>query len=142
MNTCFICKQNKPYWLLLKNDKIHVDENNQNIGDTIQTCSYSCSMKCNKFLPKPYKHLILNQEDFCWLMPIVPKRNNFKILSFDEIHKLDDNSKNEYYKKFNEIRSLDSFKYEIYNDLYNEDMNTFQIENDYSDESSDYCDDY
>ena len=47
--SCVICKKNCDPWLLLKNENIYTDKENKPIGQTIQTCGYSC---CKKLYPK------------------------------------------------------------------------------------------
>ena len=132
---CFSCQKNCKPWLLLKNEGFRVNEDGQNIGDTIHVCSYSCSNKINHILPKPYKHLILNQDDFCWLRPIIPsKKKEFTYLTHSEILLLTDDEKINYYNKVDEQLEFNSEKKELLTELENEDKNTYYIENYSSDE--------
>ena len=129
---CLSCgKKSKP-WLLLKNVGFKVDEDGKNIGDTVHTCSYSCSMKIQNILPKPYKHLILNQDDFCWLRPIVPKKKEFTYLTHSEIMLLTEDEKTNYYNEAEEQLEFNTIKRDTLSELENEDKNTYYIENHYS----------
>ena len=137
---CFSCQKNCKPWLLLKNEGFRVNEDGKNIGDTIHTCSYSCSRKIDHILPKPYKHLILNQEDFCWLMPIVPKKKEFTYLTHSEIILLTDDEKIDYYNEADKQLEFNTLKRDILAELESEDKNTYYIENHYS--SDEIVDDY
>ena len=87
--SCFICKSNNPYWLLLKNNGINKDKDGKNIGDTVHACSYSCSNKLTNYLPSNYSDLILNKEDFCyWCVPVKKVEKKFEILSFEELQRI------------------------------------------------------
>jgi len=141
---CQVCNKDKTPWLLLKNDNLHVDEDGNNIGDTIYTCSYMCTQTFTKNLPKQYSNLVLNKEDFCYLKPILPKpAKNFEHLSFDEIMKLDEEKQVEYYTLRDKDLLLDSERYSIISDIEEEDRNTRMIENEQlSDEDEYLMDDY
>ena len=82
--SCVICNKVSKPWLLLKNENIYTDEENKPIGQTIQTCGYSCCRKLDPMLPKNYGKLILNKVDFCyWAVPIVPqKTKSFEVHLF------------------------------------------------------------
>ena len=129
---CFTCQKNCKPWLLLINEGFKINEDGKNIGDTIYVCSYSCSMKIQDILPKPYKHLILNQEDFCWLAPIVPKKKKFTYLTHSEIMLLTDDEKSEYYTEADKQLEFNTLKRDILTELESEDKNTYYIENQYS----------
>ena len=73
--SCIICNKPDEAWLLLKNDKLYTDVKGINIGETIQTCSYLCTRKCDNKLPTNYSSLVMNKDDFCYLRPIVSKEN-------------------------------------------------------------------
>ena len=142
--SCFICNKNDFPWLVLKNDNIHRDINGKNIGDKIQTCSYICTRKCDKFLPNNYSHLVLNKEDFCYLRPItkIPKKE-FNLLSFDEINKMSEDEKEYYYLQVNNKLELNTEILEIYREIEMEDKYTYNIENYYNSSDSEYnIDDY
>jgi hypothetical protein len=138
--SCFACKKQCEPWLLLINEGFRVDEDGKNIGDTIQVCSYSCCMNIQYILPKPYKHLILNQEDFCWLRPIVPKNKEFTYLTNSEIMLLTEDEKSNYYNEADEQLEFNTEKKDILDELESEDKNTYNIENNYS--SDGILDDY
>ena len=129
--SCVICKKTCEPWLLLKNENIYMDEENKPIGQTIQTCGYSCSNKLDPMLPKGYGKLILNREDFCfWAVPVLPKKKEkFNILTYEEIQKMTDSEKENYYKQKESFIELDTSKMDLYNELEEEDMNTYYIEN-------------
>jgi len=128
--SCIICKsQNKP-WLLLTNDNLYMDDKGNNIGKTIQTCSYLCTRKCDSKLPGNYSQLVLNKEDFCYLKPITLKeRVEFEILTYEEIYDMTDIEKDNYYTEKDKHVTLDAKKQELYEEIEKEDMNTFNIEN-------------
>ena len=142
--SCIICKKTCEPWLLLKNENIYIDEENKPIGKTIQTCGYSCCRKLDPMLPKNYGKLILNREDFCfWAIPIVPqKTKKFEILTYEEIQKLTDSEKENYYKQKDYSIELDTQKMDLYNELELEDMNTYYIENFENTTSESDYDDY
>ena len=141
--SCVICNVKCEPWLLLKNKNIYVDENGKSIGDTIQTCGYSCSRKLDSKLPSNYGNLILNREDFCfWCVPIIPKKESFNILTFEEIQNLDEKNKLEYYNQRNKYLSNDYLISELYEELENEERMTYNIENICSESSENEYDDY
>lgn len=142
--SCIICHKFSKPWMLLKNDNIICDDNNKPTTETIQTCGYSCCRKLNPMLPPNYGNLILNREDFCfWAVPVLPKKKNFVFLTYDEIQKLDEIKKKEYYTKKANYLMDDYMKAELYNELEYEDKITYNIENDeYSDSDFGYEDDY
>ena len=80
-------------------------------------------------MPSNYGDLILNKEDFCYLRPILNKvKEEFQILTYEEITKLDDNQKDKYYNDMDEYYQFDETKMKIYDDMYYEDMKTSAIE--------------
>jgi len=131
MNLCIYCKSTSPAWLLLKNDNLYVDVNKNNIGETIQTCSYLCTQRCKHNFPKNYGNLIINKEDFKYdLIPIVKReKKEFEFLTYEEIQNLDINERNEYYTKRDDYVSMDASKLELYEEIEKEEMKTFYIEN-------------
>ena len=139
--TCFICNSSKQPWLLLSNN-FHTDEEGKPIGNTIHTCSYLCSKKIREHLPPNYGNLILNKEDFDYLCPIVSKKEQeFQFLTLEEIMKLSEDKREEYYLRKEENISNDSTKQEIYDEIEREDWNTYQIETEF-DSDEDQSDDY
>ena len=141
--TCFICQSKGPYWLLLKNNEIHKDQDNNCIGKTIQTCSYSCTQKLTGHLPKNYGNLILNKEDFCyWCVPVKPIQKTFEILSFEEIQKMDVHKKEDYLLKLKEYCMDNNKNYEFYQDIYDEDERIYNMENNLSSDDETIMDDY
>lgn len=140
---CFICKKDNTPWLVLKNENIYTDKDGKNIGDTIQVCSFRCTNKCDQYLPKNYSHLVLNKEDFCYLRPItkLPKKE-FNHLTFDEIQKLSDKEKEDYYYQKNEKLELNPEMLEFHREMETEDKYIYDIENlDYSSDGE-FVDDY
>ena len=140
---CFICKKDNTPWLVLKNENIYTDKNGKNIGDKIQVCSFRCSNKCDKFLPKNYSHLVLNKEDFCYLRPItkLPKKK-FNRLTFDEIQNLSLKQREEYYFQKNQQLEFDPLILELHKEMEIEDQHTYEIENQNYSSESEYFDDY
>ena len=140
---CFICKKDNTQWLVLKNDNIYTDKTGKNIGDTIQVCSFRCTNKCDEFLPKNYSHLVLNKEDFCYLRPItkLPKKK-FNHLTFDEIQKLSEKQREEYYLEQNQQLELNTEMLEFRREMEIEDRHTYEIENQNYSSESEYFDDY
>lgn len=140
---CFICNKDTEPWLLLKNDNIRTDSEGRNIGDKINLCSFMCSNKCSKYLPKNYSHLVLNKEDFCYLRPItkLPKQK-FNYLSFSEIQELTDKQREQYYKDKDSKLELDPLMLELYKEFEDEDRNTYYIENIESSSDNESYDDY
>ena len=141
--SCIICKKPNEAWLLLKNDKLYMDVEGRNIGETIQMCSYLCTRQCDTKLPTNYSHLVMNKEDFCYLRPVVSKKNSqFEILTYEEIQSMTDIEKENYYQQKDKNISLDAYKDELYEELEREDMNTFSIENQEFNSSDGEYDDY
>ena len=142
--SCVICKKTCEPWLLLKNENIYTDEENKPIGQTIQTCGYSCCRKLYPKLPNKFGNLILNKEDFCyWAVPVLPKKKEkFEILTYEEIQKMTYIQKENYYKQKDHSIELDTQKMDLYNELEMEDMNTYCIENFESTTSESDYDDY
>jgi hypothetical protein len=141
--SCFICQSKNPYWLLLKNDGIKTDIENNNIGETVQTCSYSCTQKMNNHFTKKYSDLVLNKEDFCyWAVPVKKAENIFEILSFEELQKMDVFQKENYNLKLKEYCQNNNKNYEMYEQNYIEDENTYNIENEMSTDEELKEDDY
>lgn len=128
--SCVICKKSSDPWLLLKNENIYTDEENKPIGETIQSCSYSCCRKLYTILPDKFSHLVLNKEDFnYWTVPVLPKKTKkFEILTYEEIQKMTDLEKENYYREKEYIIELDTQKMDLYKELEEEDMNTYCIE--------------
>lgn len=141
--SCIICKSPNKAWLLLKNDKVYVNDEGRNIGETIQTCSYLCTRKCEDRLPSKYSHLVMNKGDFSYIRPYVStKTTKFEILTYDEIQNMNDIERDNYYRQKENHISLDARKQELYEELEREDMTTFSIENcEYPSSDSEY-DDY
>ena len=141
--TCIICKTTGEPYLLLNNDQLYVNEEGQNIGKTIQTCSYLCTRQCQKHIPHNYSPYVLNKEDFCYLRPQTSKKEDkFELLTFDEIQNLTDSEKEIYYSGKEKYMGLDTQKIELYDEIEREDMNTFLIENDGMTGSESDNDDY
>ena len=140
---CIICNSNKKPWLILNNKNISIDEDGKMIGSTVHTCSYLCSKKLRPQLPPNYGNLIANKDDFSYLMPhLNQKKKEFQFLTLDEIMKLTDDEKEEYYRQKDEAVSIDSAKGEIYDEIESEDWKTYQIENDLESGSDTDYDDY
>ena len=140
--SCIICKT-KGAWLLLKNENLYVDREGNNIGETIQTCSYLCTRQCDTKLPGNYSHLVMNKEDFCYLRPVLLKKTyEFEILTYEEIQNMTDIELEKYYNEKDKHVSLDAYKDELYEELEREDMNTFRIENQEFNSSDGENDDY
>ena len=137
---CVICEKVSDPWLQLRNENLYVDVEGNPKGDTIQTCSYLCTRKCQGHLPNNYSHLVLNKEDFCYLRPVLTKsKPKFEYLTLDEIMKLTDDEKVEYYTQKEEYMSMDSEKQDIINEIEAEDYKTMMVEQDcYSENDSDY----
>jgi len=141
--SCIICNKKSKPWLLLNNYNLHVDEEGKLIGKTIQTCGYSCCKKLNENLPKNYSHLVMNKEDFCYLRPVVTSATpEFVMLTYGEIVELTDQGKEEYYKKKENHIDLDVNNQLLHDELEQEDMNTFNIENQGYTSSDNEHDDY
>ena len=143
--SCFICNSKSPYWLLLNSKGINKDNINKdiNLGKTVQTCSYSCSKKIEKYLPNNYGDLVLNKEDFCyWCVPVTKVEKKFEILSFEELQKMDVLKKEIYLQNLKQYCLRNNKNYEFYLDNYDEDEKTYNIENDMSSDEEVYSDDY
>jgi len=141
--SCIVCGSSNKAWLLLNNDKLYVDKTGGNIGETIQTCSYICTRKCDSKLPSNYSSLVMNKEDFCYLRPVISEKTyEFEILTYDEIQGMNDIELNHYYSEKEKHIGLDSRRDELYEELELEDMNTFSIENQEFNSSDGELDDY
>ena len=69
------------------------------------------------------------------------KEKEFQFLTLEEIMKLSEDKREEYYLRKEENLSNDSTKQEIYDEIEREDWNTFQIETEF-DSEDDQNDDY
>lgn len=142
---CHLCKKQNEPWLILRNDYLYTDDDNKPIGKTLQFCSYLCSKKYTKTVSN-YGNLIINKDDFksYYLCPLIQKREEkeFEYLTIEEIQKLSDEKKQDYYSEREKIGYFNSEKDMIYKELEMEEINTYLIENkeDYSSDSE--FDDY
>tara|TARA_B110000902_G_C13853521_1_gene416165 strand:- start:32 stop:394 length:363 start_codon:yes stop_codon:yes gene_type:complete len=100
------------------------------IGETIQTCSYLCTRKCDIKLPGDYSGLVLNKEDFDYMRPVLLRqKKKFEFLTYEEIQKMTDTEKETYYFQKEENITIDPLIAQVYEDMDLEDMKTFHIEN-------------
>ena len=106
-----------------------------------------CTRRCEDKFPSKYGRLILNKHDFEYnLIPIVPKqKHKFELLSYEEIQNMSEIERDNYYtQKENEL-IIDSNLVKIYEEIENEEKNTYDIEQvlmQNSEEEEFYSDDY
>ena len=140
---CIMCQSMKPPWAILKNDGIRTNEEGNNIGKEIHICSYLCNQQLKESLPpNKWGEILINRDDFCWLMPTIKKENKiFEFLTIQEIQGMTDDQKENYYNEREIYLSLDSEKRDIYNELDEQDYQTMMIEDEEFSSESEY-DDY
>ena len=139
---CIVCHSRKEPWAILKNNGLHTNEDGHNIGQMIHLCSYSCNNQFKTCLKeKQWGELLINREDFCWIMPTIKKKDKkFEYLTVQEIQYMTEDQKENYYNERDNHLLLDNDMRDIYNELDNQDIQTMMIEEEESSES-DY-DDY
>lgn len=136
MNKCFHCSKEmtKP-WI----------EYNNNIN----LCSYICSNRYSETnqYDKSWNN-IKNKEDFqryLNLVPVTSKRkinnNDFQYLSLEEINKMTDDDKIDYFEFKNNQFYIDELSYSINEEIYNEDKRTYELELDCKYEINNLSDD-
>ena len=128
---CIICKDNcdkydGKEWISLKNE---------NYFDTYKTivhyCSYQCFHHNRDNLPRDHWKNVLNKEDFDCPLPVIPKKNNqsFEYLTYTEYIKLSDKEKIDYESKKEVHQFLNPENINFYNEQYEEDKRTYDLEN-------------
>ena len=141
-SNCLNCNQKGNPWIVFQNKGLRTDEDGNNIGKNVYCCSYLCSKNYRPGLPKNYGQLIVNREDFCWIMPVMNQREKeFEHLTLQEIQQLSDSERETYYESRDNHIALDSNKQELYRELEEQEYNTMLLEEDSSTSESEY-DDY
>ncbi len=141
---CIICndicnKYDGKEWVSLKNDNYFKD-----FKPIVQYCSYLCYHRNRKSLPKDHWKNVLNKEDFECPLPVIPKKNDtpFEYLTYSEYIQLSDEEKIEYESKKETYQFLNPENIHFYNEQYEEDKRTYDLEN-CENTDSEYCtDDY
>ena len=82
---CNKCINGKP-WIIYENE----DETVKNL------CGYLCSKRCPSITSYNHKHIV-NKEDFTFdLIPIIPRKEELKLFSLDEISKMNNSERCKY----------------------------------------------
>ena len=136
---CHVCgKGSTKSWISIKNDGI-VKNTDSNISpDILHYCSYLCFTGCTLDRPRDIWPLIQNQEDFNEPRPVKkPKEKKFQYLTYHEISELTDQERHEYYRLKDEYMMMNPSLGNLYDELYNEDLKTFAIEEEFNAYESD-----
>lgn len=141
---CIICNDDcdkydgKP-WILLDNKEYF-----ENKPSVVGYCSYLCHHRNTHYLPKGYWKNVLNKEDFDFPFPILPNKNqgSFEYLTYSEYIKLTDNEKIDYESQKEIYQFLNPESSQFYNEQYEEDKRTHELENIHIDNSDSNTDDY
>ena len=104
--SCHHCKNtiNKKPWIIYENDD----------GSVKNICGYLCSKRCSNITSYNYKH-ILNKEDFTFnLIPIIPRKEELKLLSIDEISRMNHSKRSKYDEHLERMFEKDEENIKVY----------------------------
>lgn len=105
---CFHCNKSisgKP-WIIYENE----DKTVKNL------CGYICSKKCPDITSYNHKHIV-NKEDFNFdLIPIIPRKEELKLLSLDEISAMNNSQRSKYDEHLKKMFESDEKNIKLYED--------------------------
>lgn len=126
-------------WMVLKNDGLFESKEGERTPQFLHYCSYMCHVGDRPNLPQSIWAFVQNKTDFNKdpnPVTLVQKKKEFQYLTYDEIHRLNDVDKEEYYRQ--KDNQLDGAKKELYDEMEQEDERTDQAYGYVSDEYDDY----
>ena len=139
------CKKSisdKPWLHLSKCLVIDSETNSSEIERYI--CGYSCFKRLSQSNTLPLKlwDYIINKEDYKGLIRPEPRimKKSFEYLTLNEIQELNDIEREKYYLELDNQIHINPILSKIQDEIIDEDMNSYMIENDISD--SEFIDDY
>jgi len=130
---CYGCNKticDKP-WIIYENED----------GSVKNICGYLCSKNCPDITHYNYKH-IKNPEDFTLnLIPIIPKIEELKLLSIDEISEMNNSKKTQYNNHLERMFEKDEGNIKLYEEhmvIEKSYQEQGYISNTYNDDDDDY----
>lgn len=100
---CNNCINGKP-WIIYGNED----------GSVKNICGFLCSKRCPDITHYNYKH-IQNKEDFTFnLIPIIPKKEELKLLSIDEICRMNNSQRTQYENHLDKMFEIDEENIKLY----------------------------
>lgn len=105
---CYHCNNtiNGKPWVIYENE----DESVKNV------CGYLCSRRCNDITSYNHKHIV-NKEDFTFnLIPIIPKKEELKLFSIDEISRMNHSKRSKYEDHLQRMFEKDEINIKLYED--------------------------
>lgn len=106
--SCFHCNNtiNGKPWIIYENED----------GTVKNICSYICSRRCPTITSYNHKHIV-NKEDFTFsLVPIIPRKEELKLFSIDEISKMNQSQRSKYEDHLQRMFEKDEENIQIYED--------------------------
>jgi hypothetical protein len=139
---CYNCEKNiDSPWMVLNN----IFEGDEETPMNKHVCGYSCYKRLSESdtLPNPLWSHVSNKSDFeGFVRPVTRgKINKFEFLSYEEVRKLDDITKEAYQRKLNDKIYLDPDSTMIHAEIMEEDRRTAFLEESEHDSDTPY-DDY
>ena len=103
---CYHCKRvmNEKPWIIYGNED----------GSVKNICGYICSRRCPDISSYNHKHIV-NTEDFNFnLIPIIPKKEELKLVSYDELSSMNQSHRKHYDNHLRRMFEKDENNMKIY----------------------------
>ena len=103
---CYHCKRvmNEKPWIIYGNED----------GSVKNICGYICSRRCPDISSYNHKHIV-NTEDFNFnLIPIIPKKEELKLVSYDELSSMNQSQRKHYDNHLRRMFEKDENNMKIY----------------------------
>lgn len=105
---CYHCKRvmNEKPWIIYSNED----------GSVKNICGYICSRRCPDISSYNHKHIV-NTEDFNFnLIPIIPKKEELKLVSYDELSSMNQSQRKHYDNHLSRMFEKDENNIKLYED--------------------------
>ena len=128
--SCFHCNNtiNGKPWIIYENED----------GTVKNICSYICSRRCPTITSYNHKHIV-NKEDFTFdLIPIIPRKEELKLFSIDEISRMNNSQRSKYEDHLERMFEIDEENIKLYEDHMEIEASYKEQENATTSEEEDY----
>tara|TARA_B100000287_G_scaffold182984_1_gene173093 strand:+ start:106 stop:495 length:390 start_codon:yes stop_codon:yes gene_type:complete len=107
-------------------------------GSVKNICGYICSRRCSTITSYNYKHIV-NKEDFTFdLIPIIPRKEELKLFSIDEISRMNNFQRTKYDDHLKRMFEQDEGNIKLYEDHMEIEASYKEQENAITSEEDDY----
>lgn len=127
---CYHCKKimNEKPWVIYSNED----------GSVKNICGYICYRRCPNISSYNHKHIV-NTEDFNFsLIPIIPKKEELKLISYEELSSMNQSKRQQYENHLSRMFEKDENNVKIYEQHMEIEFSYKEQENDTTSEEDDY----